>query len=149
MIVAPLVVLSFPFGITRKLHLSTGLLGDWFCRDINKHSAPRHPVHAGFLLPARWPSVLWQSPPIAGQWASSLWRFAHAEQHPVSGLVGRALPIFSYCRWTPDNFASKSPVSGKADWLRLPNKRHGLANSGVPSRKKYFFGRAGIDDVAP
>jgi len=27
-------------------------------------------------------------------------------------------------------------------WLRLPNKRHGLANSGVPSRKNVFLGRA-------
>jgi hypothetical protein len=38
-----------------------------FVDDINERSVPRHPVHADFLLPARWPSVLWQWPPIAGQ----------------------------------------------------------------------------------
>src|SRR5262245_24869791 len=46
------------------------LLFEWslpFADDINEHSAPRHPVHADFLLLARWPSVLWQSPPIARQ----------------------------------------------------------------------------------
>jgi hypothetical protein len=41
------------------------------------------------------------------------------------------------------------PVGAKADWSRLPNKRHGLANSGVPSRKIFFLGRAGIEVLAP
>jgi hypothetical protein len=41
------------------------------------------------------------------------------------------------------------PVRGEGGWSRLLIKRHGLANSGMPSQRNIFLGCAGIELVAP
>ena len=66
-----------------------------FADDINKHSAPRHPVHAGFLLPARWPSVLWQKRRLLG---NELVR--RGDLRTQNGIL-RQDSLVAHCRFSP------------------------------------------------